>query len=109
MIPYQPKNPASQINALKSAYLMAGGHDTNLLRQMNETMGDAMNKHVTRMGGVGYGAEGGQPKRFMGVPEPEMSATEAMRVTICHYSFKRLIDWILNYVKTIANTMHGQN
>ncbi|XP_075263372.1 coiled-coil domain-containing protein 17-like, partial [Convolutriloba macropyga] len=80
MIPYQPKNPASQINALKSAYLMAGGHDTNLLRQMNETMGDAMNKHVTRMGGVGYGAEGGQPKSFMGVPKPEMSATEAMRL-----------------------------
>ena len=82
VIPYQPNNPASQVNALKSAYLMAGGHDSNLVRQMNETMGDAVAIQV----GMGVGATGERfgPQTYMGVVEPTMPPADTLKVKAQH-------------------------
>ncbi len=97
VIPFQPANPASQVNALKSAYLMAGGHDENLIRQMNETVGE----HIGKQANFPQGAFGGIPGAAPGLDSParipyggapvSYSASDALRVKNCIRNLGRLL------------------
>ena len=45
-LPYQSQNPASEFNALKTSYLLSGGQDPNVLRQMNEAVDEVGGRSV---------------------------------------------------------------